>query len=46
VVVNSCRASHRFDHASMLIAARRPLVARRGERKKEKPREIEKKRKW
>jgi len=46
VVVNSCRASHRFDHASMLIAARRPLVARRGERKKEKSREVEKKRKW
>lgn len=28
VVVNSCRTSYRFDHASMLIATRRPLATR------------------
>lgn len=36
VVVNSCRASYRFDHASMLIVARRPLSVREDEKRGKK----------
>lgn len=42
VVVNSCRASYRFDHASMLIVARRPLAARQTENEEQESRREEK----
>lgn len=42
VAVNSCRASYRFDHASMLIAARRPLAAADEEREMRSERRGEK----
>ena len=39
VVVNSCRTSYRFDHASMLIATRRPLAMRQTENARWRERE-------